>query len=64
MSGRSCGARVSRTSSARPGKGLSAVSGDVILGDRRFSGRVVPLAAEGRLVVTLCELAYAVAEEG
>ena len=47
---------------AREGK--SAESGDVIFGDRRFSGRVVPLAAEGRLVVTLCELPYAVAEEG
>ena len=45
-------------------EGMSPVSGDVILGDRRFSGRVVPLAAEGRLVVTLCDLAYAVAEEG
>ena len=47
---------------AREGK--SAVSGDVILGDRRFSGRVVPLAAEGRLVVTLCETGYAATEEG
>jgi len=47
---------------AREGK--SAESGDVVLGDRRFSGRVVPLAAEGRLVVTLCEIRYAATEEG
>jgi two-component system, OmpR family, phosphate regulon sensor histidine kinase PhoR len=45
-------------------QGTSAVSGDVTLGDRRFSARVVPLAAEGRLVVTICESRDATTEEG
>jgi two-component system phosphate regulon sensor histidine kinase PhoR len=42
----------------------SETAGEVALGGRVFSGRVVPLATEDRLVVTLCENRFATSEEG
>lgn len=42
----------------------SAAAGEVSLGDRSYLCRVVPLTAEDRLVVTLCENRFATSEEG